>query len=258
MKLVHLSDLHIGKSSNDKRVRTIVDWIIGARGEHGASAVLITGDLVDDGALGEYREAQKQIKRLQDAGFPVLCTPGNHDYGANGIAEDDECYLRFRKYISGDVDYPHRVDLGDFVFILLDSMLQEMKEHNIWGAQGELGKHQLRELDRLLDDIESNAPEKTVVVALHHHPFYYNYFLALRDEELFKEVITDEDKKDCRVDAILFGHKHVEKRFAAKEKKYNCRMIYASGSSTERHDDGKMRIPVLDLVSFKIQTCKPV
>lgn len=252
MKVIHLSDIHVGKSNNSSKFESIVTWAIDAKSDHGAKAVVITGDIVDDGALGQYRVAERQIDRLKAAGYEVLCTPGNHDYGTNGIAESWECVSRFKSHIGGDVDYPHRVDLGKYSFILLDSMLQEMKDYEVWGAQGELGKQQLSELDRLLNDIEENEQERVVVIALHHHPFYYNYFLKLRDDDLFKKVVTDEDKGDCRVDCILFGHKHVEKRFSKKEEKYNTALIYASGSSTERHSDGKMIIPVIDLDASEI------
>ena len=179
-----------------------------------------------------------------------LSAPGNHDYGANGIVESWDCVARFKKYISGDIDYPHRVVVDNCAFIMLDSMLQEMSDYELWGAQGELGKQQLSELDRILNDIEDNYPSLKVIVALHHHPFYYNYFLKLRDDDLFKEVIMDEDRGDSRIDCLLFGHKHSEKRFSgksSKEKKYNIGMIYASGSSTERNDKGKLIIPVINL-----------
>ena len=250
MKIIHLSDIHIGKSKNNARFDSIVSWVINNKETHGSNVVVLTGDVVDDGALGQYREAEAQIKRLTDAQLTVLSAPGNHDYGANGIAESWDCVARFKKYISGDVDYPYAVNIDDCVFIMLDSMLQEMKDYELWGAQGELGKQQLSELDRILNNIEENEPEKKVIVALHHHPFYYNYFLKLRDDELFKKVVMDEDRGDSRINCLLFGHKHTEKRFSdqpSKEAKYNIDVIYASGSSTERNDNGKLVIPVIDL-----------
>ena len=261
MKIIHLSDIHIGKSKNRDRFISIVNWIIANKDTHGSKVVVLTGDIVDDGALGQYREANTQIKRLKDEDFTVLAAPGNHDYGANGIAENWDCVERFKKYISGNVDYPYDVKVDDCVFIMIDSMLQEMKDYELWGAQGELGEQQLSELDRILDSIEENEPEKKVIVALHHHPFYYNYFLKLRDDELLKKVIMDENKGDSRINCLLFGHKHSEKRFSdkqnkksktSKEDKYNIDVIYASGSSTERGDDGKLVIPIINLADNSI------
>lgn len=250
MKIIHLSDIHIGKSNNKEKFNAITDWIVNNIETHRAQVIIITGDIVDNGALGEYREAKNQLEKLSRAGLKVLSSPGNHDYGKNGIFENWKCVSLFKKYISGDVEYPYAESIDNYIFIMLDSMLQEMKDHDMWGAQGELGKQQLSELDRILNDIEEFKPEAKIIVALHHHPFYYNYFLKLRDDNLFKKVIMDEDRQDSRIDCLLFGHKHVEKRFlgeSGKQEKYNIGTIYASGSSTERNIKGKMILPVIDV-----------
>ena len=87
---------------------------------------------------------------------------------------------------------------------------------------------------------------------LHHHPFYRNYLLALRDRKLFKKVVTNEEKGKNRVDCIVFGHKHKEHRFVDKEKKYQIGLIYASGAVSEPLRSGKLRIPMVDLRSNKV------
>jgi len=259
MKIIHLSDIHIGKSNNKKRFSKIINWIIENKSDHEAEVVILTGDIVDDGSLGQYREAQSQIKKLRSAGIEVMSAPGNHDYGTNGIVENWDCVERFKKYISGNVDYPNMEIVGGCAFIMLDSMLQEMKDYELWGAQGELGGQQLSELDRILDDIEESHADLKVVVALHHHPFYYNYFLKLRDDDLLKKVIMDESRGDSRIDCLLFGHKHTEKRFSgesSKESKYNIGVIYASGSSTERTDEGELIVPIIDLIENSVSRTK--
>ena len=256
MNIIHLSDIHIGKSGNHNRFSSIVEWLLTKETTHKSKVIIITGDVVDDGALWQYKEAKKQIDRLKDGGFHVFCTPGNHDYGPNGIIENNECIGYFKKYISGDVDYPHCEMVNKHAFVLLDSMLEEMKETEFWGAQGKLGQDQLRNLDKLLDDLEDASSETKVIIAMHHHPFYYNYFLKLRDDELFKKVITREANGTSRSNCVMFGHKHAEKRFNdpedSKEEKYGIDVIFASGSTTERHSDGKMVVPVIDLNNKKV------
>ena len=146
--------------------------------------------------------------------------------------------------------YPHVEKVEDCTFTLLDSMLQEMKDFNFWGAQGKLGKKQLHKLDEILDDIKDETPEQKIIVALHHHPFYFNYTKKLRDEKEFKKIIFDEDHDHARINGLLFGHKHVAQRFDIemnKEKKYHIDMIYASGSSTERDDNGDLLISIIDV-----------
>ncbi len=252
MKFIHLSDIHIGKSKNEERFATIVDWIVDNPHEHEAHVVVITGDLVDDGALGQYRAFKQQKERMEGAGLLVLTTPGNHDYGFNGIFESSESMARYREFASGGVGYPNVVEVDGCAFILLDSMLQEMIDHEMWGAQGELGQQQLADLDRILNDIEQNRPDFRVVVALHHHPFYYRYVMTLRDNARFKSVIADKDKGDARVDCLVFGHKHNEHRFSDKEREYHIGVIYASGATTERDDAGKLVVPVVDVATSDI------
>jgi 3',5'-cyclic AMP phosphodiesterase CpdA len=260
MKVIHLSDIHIGKSNNHERFANIVDWLLKKRTTHKSKIVVITGDIVDDGALWQYQEAKKQLDKLRNNGFYVLCTPGNHDYGPNGIIENNECIGYFRKYVSGDIDYPYCEMINGHAFVLLDSMYEEMRETEFWGAQGKLGKNQLRDLDKLLDDLENDSSDTKVIIALHHHPFYYNYFLKLRDDELFKKVITMEESGTSRVNCLLFGHKHVEKRFndpaSSKEEKYGIDIIFASGSTTERHSNGKMIVPNINLMEKTISRHK--
>ena len=221
--------------------------------EHKAKVIVITGDLVDDGSLGQYRIAKRQIDVLKNNGFEVLAAPGNHDYGSNGIIESKESVKMFKRYISGDIDYPYIKQIDNHYFIILDSMLHEMKERELWGAQGELGNAQQLELNRELDYIENNDKNAKVVIAMHHHPFFYNHFLKLRDDELFKDIIIDKNAGKSRVDCLLFGHKHDEKRFTKKEKEYNIGTIFSSGSTTERDDNGKMTIPVIDIDNNSIK-----
>lgn len=235
MKIIHLSDIHIGQSNNCKKFKTIVEWLINKKTWFINCIVVITGDIVDDGVLWQYRQAGTLINQLRNAGFVVLCCPGNHDYGENGIIESRKCINYFKKYISNGIDYPHCEILDSHAIILLDSMMGEMEEIDFWGAQGKLGEDQLRNLDQILNEISDNHK---VVLALHHHPFYYSYFLKLRDSFLLKKIIVS------RVNCVLFGHKHVEERLYPS---MDIDMVHAAGSIVERGYDGKMTIPVIDL-----------
>ncbi len=263
MKVIHLSDIHIGLVGNKERFSSIVDWVIDNKALHDAKVVLITGDIVQDGFKWQFEQAQPIIEKLRGAGFTVLTLPGNHDYGKKGVSENFNSVKMFKDYISGDVDYPHRVIINDCVFILLDSMLQEMREYEIPGAQGKLGREQLNKLDEILNDIEENHSSMKVVVAMHHHPFLFgrpfsrNRFLALRDAVSFKEKIIDKNKGDYRVDCLLFGHKHVEFEStstvnSSESDKYNIGVIYGSGACTERHSSKELLVPVIDINASEV------
>ena len=257
MKIIHLSDLHIGKSSNHHKTSRIVDWILENQEAHQAEAVVISGDLVDDGALWQFHRAQKLLDRLEEAGLPVLVVPGNHDYGMMGIAESRDSQAWFAELIAGFDNYPHLEILDGQAFVLLDSMGQEIENIEFWGAQGMLGRRQLQELDRMLDELKANPAVQTITVVMHHHPFDFAYFHGLRDHADLKSMITRPVDEEPRVNCLLFGHKHIEKRFndpdENKEKLYGINLIYSAGSAVERNEEGKMSVAVIDLDYFTIE-----
>jgi 3',5'-cyclic AMP phosphodiesterase CpdA len=260
LKIIHLSDTHIGKSNNLEKVSQIVDWIIENRDLHEADVVVISGDIVDDGQEWQFKQASVLISRLREAGLQVLGVPGNHDYGPDGIREDPGSQRDFRELISGIARYPAVVYHGGTAFILLDSMLEEMKRREIWGAQGYLGERQIQDLDRLLDELSENPAVEKVVLVLHHHPFDYLFYHGLRDHLDLKSVIARRKDQPPRVNALLFGHKHLDHRFNDsednKEELYGIDLIYASGQSVERDAQGNMTLPVIDLTDNSIQRFK--
>ena len=260
MKIIHLSDLHIGKSNNLEKAGILVDWILDQQDQHDSKFVIISGDLVDDGEEWQFLEARKLVERLRDAGFTVLVAPGNHDYGPDGYRESKKSQRDFQELISGVDTYPHLHLQAGVGVILLDSMAAEMKQREPWGAQGYLGKKQLQKLDLLLDELGENPAVEQIVLALHHHPFDYLFYHGLRDHADLKGVVSQPIDGKPRVNALLFGHKHLEHRFndpeENKEELYGIDLIYASGQSVERHEDGKMVLPVIDTWDMSIQRFK--
>ncbi len=257
MKIIHLSDLHLGKSSNHQKTARIVDWIVDHPDDHQAEVVVISGDLVDDGYLWQFELARKQLDRLESRGYLVLTAPGNHDYGMLGISESRDSQAWFSQLISGTDEYPRLEILHGQAFVLLDSMAAEMDAVEFWGAQGKLGMDQLQRLDHLLDDLAVNPAVECVVVVLHHHPFDFMYFHGLRDHADLKSVISQRVGEQPRVNCLLFGHKHIDKRFndpeENKEELFGINLIYSAGSTVERDQEGRMILPVIDLEEMSIQ-----
>lgn len=251
MKIIHLSDLHIGKSDNMDKCNRIADWILDNHETHQSELVIISGDLVDDGQSWQFEQARDFITRLRGKGFTVLVAPGNHDYGPDGYRESKTSQQDFCKLITGIKEYPAVYLIEGQAIILLDSMAEEIKNVDIWGAQGFLGKTQLQKLDRILDELAENSAVENIVLTMHHHPFDYLFYHGLRDDADLKGVIARRRDSPPRVNVLLFGHKHLEKRFNDpednKEDLFGIDMIYASGQTVERKSDGKMVIPVIDL-----------
>lgn len=257
MKFIHLSDLHIGKSNNLEKSNLIVDWIIENKEIHQAKLVIISGDVVDDGELWQFEQAHALIERLKADGFQLLAAPGNHDYGPSGIMESLESQARFNQLISGITEYPGLFLIQGQAFVILDSMQEEIRSTEIIGAQGYLGLEQLQKLDVLLDDLAENPAVENVVLIMHHHPFDYLFYHGLRDHEDLKGVVSRRLNQPPRVNVLLFGHKHLEHRFndpeENKEELFGIDLIYASGQSVERNEEGKLVLPVIDLNEKTIQ-----
>ncbi len=256
MKIIHLSDLHIGKSDNIDKSNRIVDWILDHKETHQSKLVIISGDLVDDGQTWQFELASGLINRLRENGITVLAAPGNHDYGPEGYRESSTSQQEFCDLISGIKEYPAVFMIGGQAIILLDTMAEEIRKVDIWGAQGYLGKAQLQKLDQILDELAENPAVENIVLTMHHHPFDYLFYHGLRDEADLKGVIARRRDAPPRVNVLLFGHKHIENRFndpeENKEELFGIDMIYASGQSVERKSDGKMVLPVIDLENTTI------
>ena len=76
IRVVQLSDLHIGKGSE---IVENLDSVVHEVNELGPDLVIVTGDMVENGSTpGLERSAADALLRI-DA--PVLAIPGNHDYG---------------------------------------------------------------------------------------------------------------------------------------------------------------------------------
>lgn len=257
MKVIHLSDLHIGKSDNIEKCNKIADWILENQDIHQSELVIISGDLVDDGQTWQFQQAREFLARLQDNGFTVLVAPGNHDYGPDGYRESLTSKRDFFELISNIKEYPAVFEIEGQAIILLDTMAEEIRNIDIWGAQGNLGLDQLQKLDRILDELAENPAIENILLAMHHHPFDYLFYHGLRDNADLKGVIARRRDSPPRVNVLLFGHKHTEKRFNDpednKEDLFGIEMIYASGQSVERKNDGKMVLPVIDLKNKTIE-----
>lgn len=80
--VAHISDLHFnGTRFNRARIESALGYV-NARAD-GLDALLVTGDIADEGSRTEYSEAY----RVLESPLPMLITAGNHDDRANFSAE---------------------------------------------------------------------------------------------------------------------------------------------------------------------------
>lgn len=146
-------------------------------------AVLVTGDLVQDDPAG-YAHFRRVFAALR---LPVLCLPGNHDEPEAMRRELDGA-----PFIVGG-----SVDIGLWRIVLLDSTMPG-------SAAGRLNGQNLAALESSL----AAAPQRHVLVCLHHHPVpmasHWLDRVGLQNAAEFFDVID----RHPNVRGIVWGHVH--------------------------------------------------
>lgn len=203
MLFVQISDLHylkqgvlsFGQVDTHACLERCIKEIKGL--EFPPNAVLITGDLTNDGDLETYQALAEMLATLD---LPLYPIPGNHD---------DRNLIRkaFPKVeeLSPEGPLCYAIEHFPVRVLALDSSVDG-------DARGYLGAVQLDWLTTKLDE----EPEKPVIVMLHHPPFktgigHMDYSM-LGDAEDLASVIQAYPK----VERVLCGHVHraVQTRFA--------------------------------------------
>ena len=159
-RFLQISDLHItapgalvsGRLDTAGQLRAAIDTIGARLNAIGPiDAVLITGDISDDGSAASYDIARSELARL---GLPLLVIPGNHD-----------CRDALRSAFgdlptmppTGLIDW--RFDIGGTTVIGLDTLVE--------GQGG--GRLRPESLSFLSDALDASQGRR-VLLALHHPP----------------------------------------------------------------------------------------
>lgn len=209
LKIVHISDLHIGNSGRELvATRHLVHHICS---NHPNAVVCLTGDVVHNASAREFSIAETALKPIKKHCQGLVVCPGNHDVRALGVgATDSTLYRMFERRVAFGM--PEGV-------ACLDSTTGG------YLAQGQVGYSQ-----RTLLGKTGGAR----VVMVHHHPFDRGLGLELKDSEELLSLLSG------RCHLMLFGHKHVS---AIWRDVYGIDWIAASGKST---DDLAYRVFELD------------
>ncbi len=268
MKLIHISDTHIGLDGHALRFERVVDDLLANPPDLPENCVIVhTGDLIDSASDANRRAARVLLDRLATR-YRVLLCPGNHDYGDATSVDEEEAeafHQALGEYIfqGKPARFPVLTEVGaGLVFIGLDSNAEELGFWERWFAEGHLGEEQLSALDALLDS--PAVAGKQVVIYLHHHPFSFGYsvmpdvgdrnplsrlfvqlsrpFLRLKDAYSLCQVVRD------RAHVLLFGHMHFGLDCSGDGRRYGLKLAL-DGSSTTCAGDlaDRMRYRVIDL-----------
>src|SRR3954470_11036116 len=86
MRIIQISDLHIGGLFKQDAFDTLVDEI---NNDLKPDVLIESGDLTDDGLVFQFEKARDELKKLKCDNLIIF--PGNHDYRHTG-------YLLFKEY----------------------------------------------------------------------------------------------------------------------------------------------------------------
>jgi 3',5'-cyclic AMP phosphodiesterase CpdA len=203
MLIAQISDLHFlpkgmlafGRVDVAGRLERAIDHLNALRPR--PDAVLITGDLTNDGDAAVWAELMATLEPLEAPLYPL---PGNHDDRELMRA----AFARLELFpAQGPLCFA--VGLGPLCLIGLDSLIPG-------DPAGRLGAEQLAWLDARL----AEQPDKPTLVALHHPPFRTGIdhmdAMMLEDGDALAAVIG----RHRQVERVLCGHVHrtVQCRFA--------------------------------------------
>lgn len=197
MILLHLTDLHVRPRGlaamraaetnmlTERALRAIRDF------RPRADALIISGDLTNNGLAAEYQCLAEMLHRLVD--IPVYVIPGNHDHRETLRAElahlpGVTTHERFVQYAVEDLEIR---------LVMLDTLIQGHPD-------GELCPERLAWLDATL----AAQPDKRTIVVMHHPSFLCGIEhmdgIILREPAAFTEIIA----RNPQVELILTGHHH--------------------------------------------------
>lgn len=189
--LLQLSDLHLGgdPSAVDPltSLRAAVEAVLALPDR--ADALLVTGDLSDDGSERSYEEVAGLLEQLR---LPTHVLPGNHD---------DRAALRRVFGLAGAGAQPinYSAELGPLRLVALDSTRPGED-------RGELSEETLRWLDAEL----TLEPARPTVLAMHHPPLltalppFERICLDAGERTRLAEVV----ERHPQVRRIVCGHIH--------------------------------------------------
>ncbi|MBQ4607240.1 MAG: exonuclease subunit SbcD, partial [Clostridia bacterium] len=85
MKLLHISDLHLGRRLGEFRLleeqATLLDWVLYTAAEQHADGILLAGDIYDRSVppVEAVTLFDRFLTRLTEMGIPLFAISGNHD-----------------------------------------------------------------------------------------------------------------------------------------------------------------------------------
>jgi len=179
MLLVQISDVHFGPMFRKETFELAVREI----NEMSPDAVLVTGDLTENGLISEFQTASEGLKRLKAE--RIIYVSGNHDYRSTG-------YLLFKEFFP----FSQVTEIEDAVIVVLSSARPDRDD-------GEVGHRQNLWLENVLEKYR----DRLKIVAIHHH------IVPVPDTGADQITVIDagdvlRSLTKSKVNLVLCGHRH--------------------------------------------------
>ncbi len=180
MIIVQLSDIHVGSQFQDEVFEKVIDEV----NSLDTDAVVITGDLTNEGLVKQYEKCKSLISQINVKN--IITVSGNHDYRNTG-------YLLFKKYFP--IQTINELS-SDVVLVTLGTARPDRDE-------GEVGFRQTLWLERTM----KKYSDKVKILAMHHHLIGIpdtgsDRLTAIDAGDVLRTIL------DSKVDLVLCGHKH--------------------------------------------------
>ena len=180
MQIVQISDIHVGSQFQEE----VFDKVLEEVNDLGPDAVVVTGDLTNEGLMKEYEKCKAKFSKFEVD--KIIAMSGNHDYRNTG-------YLLFKKFFPFEAV---NVLGDDVVLVTLGTSRPDRDE-------GEVGYRQNLWLERTMKKYE----KMTKIVAMHHH------MIGVPDSGTDRVTVIDagdvlRTALSSEVDLVLCGHKH--------------------------------------------------
>ena len=201
MLIVQISDVHCGPMFDKEAFRTAVKEINALSPD----AVVVTGDLTEDGIQSQFKQAEKELKQLKAKN--VIYVSGNHDYRSTG-------YLLFKQYFP----FNQVTELDNTVIVVLSSARPDRDD-------GEVGHRQNLWLENTLTKYKKH----TKIVTIHHH------IVPVPDTGADQITIIDagdvlRSLTKTKANLVLCGHRHRPWRWQIE----NMQVVHAGSVSCEK------------------------
>lgn len=182
IRIVHISDLHIGKG--DDFNQQVYERGIKILNKIEKDLIFISGDLTIEGLLSDYDLAKERLGLIEGR---LAIVPGNHD-------ERNLGYKLFSEYF-GEADFVKHFDK-----ILLAGLASSEPDED----EGRLGRGR----HEIIEQAVKNNKNKIAVVGFHHH------LIPVPNSGREKNIIEDAGETldiilKNEIPVVLMGHRHV-------------------------------------------------